>query len=268
VRPSATLLYLLTIQPQTQTSIWLIGELEPLAALAKWHETPQKITKQNMGAEFQGGPRPIHFVRRCPNATISRGPSENPVHGATDRRGACRDLLRGCGRVAFHQARTLLENHASLHSMARCNAACERACEILGGLGLLVSGTRRAASWGLVALLIAVFPANIYMATHPIEAGAASIARRYGGAASLCNCSWSGGCSGARSPVTCFVEAWILAVATRFGCLCKALDIPSNLSGPDHREVVCNSKFVGSQAGYLGNENRPGVVPGFQRYAR
>jgi uncharacterized membrane protein len=50
------------------------------------------------------------------------------------------------------------------------------ACEILGGLGLLVAGTRRAASWGLVALLIAVFPANIYMATHPIEAGAASIA--------------------------------------------------------------------------------------------
>lgn len=50
------------------------------------------------------------------------------------------------------------------------------ACEILGGLGLLVSGTRRAASWGLVALLIVVFPANIYMAIHPIEAGATSIA--------------------------------------------------------------------------------------------
>jgi uncharacterized membrane protein len=49
-------------------------------------------------------------------------------------------------------------------------------CEILGGLGLLVTETRRAAAWGLVALLIAVFPANIYMATHPIEAGAGSIA--------------------------------------------------------------------------------------------
>jgi uncharacterized membrane protein len=48
--------------------------------------------------------------------------------------------------------------------------------EILGGLGLLVSGTRRAAAWGLIALLIAVFPANIYVATHPVEAGAASIA--------------------------------------------------------------------------------------------
>jgi uncharacterized membrane protein len=48
--------------------------------------------------------------------------------------------------------------------------------EILGGLGLLLPQTRRAAAWGLVALLIAVFPANVYMATHPVEAGAASIA--------------------------------------------------------------------------------------------
>ena len=50
------------------------------------------------------------------------------------------------------------------------------AFEILGGLGLLVSETRRAAAWGLMALLIAVFPANIYMATHPIDAGVDSIA--------------------------------------------------------------------------------------------
>jgi len=50
------------------------------------------------------------------------------------------------------------------------------AFEILGGLGLLVNATRKTASWGLVALLIAVFPANVYMAQHPIEAGAAAIA--------------------------------------------------------------------------------------------
>ena len=48
--------------------------------------------------------------------------------------------------------------------------------EILGGLGLLVPATRRAAAWMLVALLIAVFPANLYMAIHPAEAGAAGIA--------------------------------------------------------------------------------------------
>ncbi len=36
--------------------------------------------------------------------------------------------------------------------------------EILGGLGVCVPATRRFAGWGLIALLLAVFPANIYMA--------------------------------------------------------------------------------------------------------
>jgi uncharacterized membrane protein len=49
-------------------------------------------------------------------------------------------------------------------------------CEILGGWGLLLPQTRRAAVWGLIALLIAVFPANVYMATNPVETGAVSIA--------------------------------------------------------------------------------------------
>lgn len=38
------------------------------------------------------------------------------------------------------------------------------AAEILGGLGLLVEPLRPWAGWGLVALLVAVFPANLYMA--------------------------------------------------------------------------------------------------------
>jgi uncharacterized membrane protein len=36
-------------------------------------------------------------------------------------------------------------------------------CEVLGGLGLLVPMTQRWAAWGLVALLIAVLPANLTM---------------------------------------------------------------------------------------------------------
>jgi uncharacterized membrane protein len=36
--------------------------------------------------------------------------------------------------------------------------------EILGGLGVLWPPTRRLAGWGLVALLIAVYPANVQMA--------------------------------------------------------------------------------------------------------
>lgn len=39
------------------------------------------------------------------------------------------------------------------------------AAEILGGVGLLIPATRCLAAWGLVALLIAVLPANIYTAT-------------------------------------------------------------------------------------------------------
>lgn len=35
--------------------------------------------------------------------------------------------------------------------------------EILGGIGVLHPRTRRLAGWGLIALLIAVFPANVHM---------------------------------------------------------------------------------------------------------
>ena len=41
--------------------------------------------------------------------------------------------------------------------------------EILGGLGLLISRTRRLAAWGLIALYVAVFPANVYQAIHEIQ---------------------------------------------------------------------------------------------------
>jgi uncharacterized membrane protein len=43
--------------------------------------------------------------------------------------------------------------------------------EILGGIGLLIPRFQVAAAWGLIALLVAVFPANVYMALHP-EVGA------------------------------------------------------------------------------------------------
>ena len=39
--------------------------------------------------------------------------------------------------------------------------------EMIGGAGLLIRPLRRAAGFGLIALLIAVFPANLYMAVHP-----------------------------------------------------------------------------------------------------
>lgn len=39
--------------------------------------------------------------------------------------------------------------------------------EIAGGLGVMVPATRRPAAWGMIALLLAVFPANVWMAQHP-----------------------------------------------------------------------------------------------------
>ena len=41
--------------------------------------------------------------------------------------------------------------------------------EIIGGLGIMISKTRKFASWGLIALYIAVFPANINMAVNDIH---------------------------------------------------------------------------------------------------
>jgi uncharacterized membrane protein len=39
--------------------------------------------------------------------------------------------------------------------------------EVLGGVGVLLPSTRRASGFGLIALLVAVFPANLYMASAP-----------------------------------------------------------------------------------------------------
>lgn len=45
------------------------------------------------------------------------------------------------------------------------------AAEIAGGAGLLFPQTRRYAALGLVILLLAVFPANLWMAQHPVRYG-------------------------------------------------------------------------------------------------
>jgi uncharacterized membrane protein len=49
--------------------------------------------------------------------------------------------------------------------------------EILGGLGLIAPATRRLAGWGLIALFVAIFPANINMAVHHLSLGGREIPR-------------------------------------------------------------------------------------------
>jgi uncharacterized membrane protein len=42
-------------------------------------------------------------------------------------------------------------------------------CEVLGGCGVLIPRLRNLAGWGLIALLVAVFPANLHMALGDVQ---------------------------------------------------------------------------------------------------
>lgn len=44
--------------------------------------------------------------------------------------------------------------------------------EVMGGVGILVPRTRVAAGWGLIALLVAVLPANVHMLVEARTTGA------------------------------------------------------------------------------------------------
>ena len=46
--------------------------------------------------------------------------------------------------------------------------------EVVGGLAVLHPATRRAGRWWLIALLLAIFPANVWMATSPDKIPGAS----------------------------------------------------------------------------------------------
>jgi uncharacterized membrane protein len=51
------------------------------------------------------------------------------------------------------------------------------AAEIAGALGVLVPGVvRHLAGWGLILLLVAVFPANVHMALHPDQIAGLNVA--------------------------------------------------------------------------------------------
>jgi uncharacterized membrane protein len=71
------------------------------------------------------------------------------------------------------------------------------AAEMLGGAGLVHPATRRLAGWWLVATLVAIFPANVWMAQHPERYGVP------GGRAALI----------ARLPLQAALVAWVRATA-------------------------------------------------------
>jgi uncharacterized membrane protein len=55
----------------------------------------------------------------------------------------------------------------SIESAKKEVVAISGVAEVAGGLAVLHPATRRLGRWWLLALLVAVFPANIHMAVHP-----------------------------------------------------------------------------------------------------
>ena len=75
----------------------------------------------------------------------------------------------GAGRIGGNAARLFAKaGHDVLVSFSRDQRKLEAlAAEIAGGAGLIVPATRRPAGWWLIATLVAIFPANVWMAQHP-----------------------------------------------------------------------------------------------------
>ena len=75
-------------------------------------------------------------------------------------------------------------------------------CEMAGGAGVLLPATRVAAGWGLIALLLAVFPANIQMLMNAHAANASA--------------AWQGALV-ARLPLQVAMIYWVYHSAVRAG---------------------------------------------------
>lgn len=73
--------------------------------------------------------------------------------------------------------------------------------EIAGGAALLVPGLERSARWGLLALLVAVFPVNVHMALNPEQVEGLTV---------------PGWALWARLPLQAVLGAWVIRV-TRTG---------------------------------------------------
>jgi uncharacterized membrane protein len=72
-------------------------------------------------------------------------------------------LFVGAGLLHFLYPAPYLRIMPPVLPAPRLLVALSGAAEVAGGLGLQLPATRRAAAWGLLALLVAVFPANVYM---------------------------------------------------------------------------------------------------------
>ena len=83
------------------------------------------------------------------------------------------------GALHFKQTRWYLSIMPDYLPAHRELVYASGAAEMAGGAGLMVPGVRRIAGWWLIATLVAVFPANVWMAQHPerypVPAGACPV---------------------------------------------------------------------------------------------
>jgi uncharacterized membrane protein len=79
---------------------------------------------------------------------------------------AAGNRFRSGGRESFYQSGVLPENNAARFASAAFLDLFERIFEIALGVLLLIPKFTCRAAWGIIALLIAVYPANIYMALN------------------------------------------------------------------------------------------------------
>ncbi len=84
-------------------------------------------------------------------------------------RGLAAVLYIGAGSLHFAMTKTFTKIVPPYIPEPELAVYLSGLAEIAGGVGLLIPPVRRAAGWGLAALMVAVLPANVYMATDNIQ---------------------------------------------------------------------------------------------------
>ncbi len=90
-----------------------------------------------------------------------------PVRRLTPIRALCGGLFVLTGAMHFLKPRMYEAIMPPYIPAPREMVLVSGAAEIAGGVGVLVPGLERPARWGLLALLVAVLPANVHMALNP-----------------------------------------------------------------------------------------------------
>ena len=146
--------------------------------LVLWDLSYQDVQERRMGRPARTGAWGMGEVAMSPGEREQHGQQDRPRRWAGPRA-----LLRvvlalffiGAGLLHFLRPSAYVQIVPPYLPWPLALVYVSGACEVLGGTGLLVPGLRRAAGWGLMALLVAVFPANLHMALGDVSIQGLSI---------------------------------------------------------------------------------------------